>query len=217
MLRSVRVKRLLDIVIAATLLAVLAPVYLVLAIMVAIAIGRPIFFRQQRPGLHGRPFVLVKFRTMRHAVDAHGTLLPDAARLTRFGAWLRATSLDELPELVNVLRGDMALVGPRPLLMEYLPRYSMAQGRRHLVRPGITGWAQIHGRNALSWYDRFAFDVWYVDHWTLAVDARILVATVARVLSRDGITQPGHATAAPFTGAVRTGVTSSTGAVCSPS
>lgn len=193
-------KRTFDIVIAATALIVLSPVLLVVAVAVRIALGSPVLFRQQRPGLHGRPFGLIKFRTMRDAVGANGQPLDDAQRLTPFGQLLRATSLDELPELWNVLRGDMSLVGPRPLLMEYLDRYTEQQRRRHDVRPGITGWAQVNGRNATSWDARFAHDVWYVEHQSFALDLRILVRTVRHVLHADGIAQPGHATMPRFTG-----------------
>ena len=178
----------------------LLPLLLILTVLVRLKLGRPVFFRQTRPGLGGRPFSLVKFRTMTDARDAHGALLPDSARLTAFGRFLRAASLDELPELANVLRGEMSLVGPRPLLMQYLSRYAPEQARRHDVLPGITGWAQIHGRNALTWEEKFRLDVWYVDHWSLALDVRILLATLAKVVRREGISQPGHATAAEFMG-----------------
>ncbi len=193
-------KRLTDVLVAAVGLAAALPLLLVVAVAVRLNLGAPVLFRQQRPGLHGRPFTLVKFRTMRDATDRHGRVLPDAERLTTFGRWLRASSLDELPELWNVLTGDMSLVGPRPLLMEYLPRYSPVQARRHEVRPGITGWAQVNGRNALGWAQRFELDVWYVDHRSSLLDLRILWLTVARVLGRDGINEPGQATATPFLG-----------------
>ncbi|WP_353366678.1 sugar transferase [Acidovorax sp. FG27] len=194
------VKRLFDLVCAAAALVLLALPLLWLAWRVHSRLGSPVLFRQQRPGLHGRPFVMFKFRTMTDARDARGVLRPDAERLTAFGRWLRSTSLDELPELINVLRGEMSLVGPRPLLMEYLPLYSKEQMRRHDVRPGITGWAQVNGRNALRWEDKFALDVWYVDHRSFRLDLRILALTVLQVLRRDGINAPGEATAAPFTG-----------------
>jgi len=194
------VKRLFDMVCAAAALVLLALPLLWLAWRVRSRLGSPVLFRQQRPGLHGRPFVMFKFRTMTDARDAQGALRPDAERLTAFGRWLRATSLDELPELINVLRGEMSLVGPRPLLMEYLPLYSKEQMRRHDVRPGITGWAQVNGRNALRWEDKFALDLWYVDHRSFRLDLRILALTVLQVLRRDGINAPGEATAAPFTG-----------------
>lgn len=191
-------KRLLDLVLATTGLAVLAPVLLLLALVILVTMGRPVFFRQVRPGWHGRPFTLVKFRTMR--VGAPGLPADDAGRLTGVGRFLRSTSLDELPELWNVIRGEMSLVGPRPLLMEYLGLYSPGQARRMEVRPGITGWAQVRGRNALSWPDRFALDTWYVDHLSPRVDLGILVRTVWQVVGRRGISQPGHATMEPFRG-----------------
>jgi lipopolysaccharide/colanic/teichoic acid biosynthesis glycosyltransferase len=167
---------------------------------VRLRLGAPVFFRQQRPGLHGRPFTILKFRTMRDAVDAGGSPLPDAERLTRLGKFLRSTSLDELPELLNVLGGDMSLVGPRPLLMQYLERYTPEQARRHEVRPGITGWAQVNGRNAITWERKFELDVWYVDHRSFLLDLRILARTLAGVVRREGITQPGSATAEEFRG-----------------
>lgn len=194
------IKRGFDIVAAGSALLLLSPVLLGVAALVRVNLGAPVLFRQRRPGLHGRPFEMVKFRTMRDAVDARGQALPDAERLTRFGRLLRATSLDELPELWNVLTGDMSLVGPRPLLMEYLPLYSPEQARRHEVRPGITGWAQVNGRNALSWDDKFRLDVWYVEHQSLWLDLRILALTVKKVLVREGISAEGEVTAARFTG-----------------
>ncbi len=181
-------------------LLLLAVPLALLAWLVRRKLGSPILFTQVRPGLHGKPFRIVKFRTMTDARDASDTLLPDAQRLTRFGRFLRASSLDELPELWNVLRGDMSLVGPRPLLMEYLPLYSPEQARRHEVRPGITGWAQVNGRNAISWTDKFALDVWYVDHGSLWLDVRILWLTVRKVLVRDGISAAGEATMPRFEG-----------------
>ena len=162
--------------------------------------GSPVLFKQQRPGLHGKPFMMSKFRTMTDARDGDGNLLPDADRLTRLGRFLRSTSLDELPELFNVLKGDMSLVGPRPLLMRYLDRYTPEQARRHEVRPGITGWAQINGRNALSWEDKFTLDVWYVDHCSLLLDMRIILQTIWKVLRREGISQEGEATMSEFMG-----------------
>lgn len=195
-------KRLLDIAVAATGLALLAPVLAVLALAVRLKLGRPILFRQRRPGLHGRPFEMYKLRTMLDRQDAQGRLLPDEERLTPFGRFLRSTSLDELPELLNVLRGEMSLVGPRPLLTEYLARYTPEQARRHEVKPGITGWAQINGRNAIGWEERFALDVWYVDHWSLALDLKILFRTVGKVLRRDGISAESHATMPEFMGTV---------------
>jgi lipopolysaccharide/colanic/teichoic acid biosynthesis glycosyltransferase len=193
-------KRLLDIVIAAIGLVLFAPLLLVTAVMVRIKLGSPVLFTQLRPGLHGRPFRMLKFRSMTDARDASGALLPDAERLTRFGRFVRASSLDELPEMWNVLRGDMSLIGPRPLLMEYLPLYSAAQARRHEVRPGISGWAQINGRNALDWDDKFELDVWYVDHLSIGLDLRIFFLTFARLLRSEGITAPQSATAEKFTG-----------------
>ena len=193
-------KRLLDIVIAAIGLVLFAPLLLLTAVMVRIKLGSPVLFTQLRPGLHGRPFRMLKFRSMTDARDASGALLPDAERLTRFGRFVRASSLDELPEMWNVLRGDMSLIGPRPLLMEYLPLYSAAQARRHEVRPGISGWAQINGRNALDWDDKFELDVWYVDHLSIGLDLRIFFLTFARLLRSEGITAPQSATAEKFTG-----------------
>ena len=193
-------KRLFDILVATVLLLLLWPLLLLLTVLVRRHLGAPALFRQQRPGWHGRPFTMIKFRTMRDAVDPHGQPLPDAERLTRFGLWLRATSLDELPELFNVLRGDMSLVGPRPLLMEYLPLYTATQARRHEARPGITGWAQINGRNSLDWAEKFQLDVWYVDHQSLRLDLLILWRTLAQVWRRDGISQEGHATMDKFKG-----------------
>lgn len=193
-------KRLFDLLAAALGLLLLAPLLLALAWLVRRRIGAPVLFRQLRPGLHGRPFALLKFRSMREALDERGRPLPDAERLTPFGRILRATSLDELPELWNVLRGDMSLVGPRPLLIEYLPLYTPEQARRHAVRPGITGWAQVNGRNALSWEEKFRLDVWYVDHRSLRLDLHILLLTLKRVLAREGINAEGEATMARFTG-----------------
>jgi lipopolysaccharide/colanic/teichoic acid biosynthesis glycosyltransferase len=193
-------KRLLDIVGSLVGLVLAAPLLLLIALAIRLTMGSPVLFRQQRPGQHARPFTLYKFRTMRRAVDAHGRPLPDAQRLTRLGRLLRSTSLDELPELFNVLKGDMSLVGPRPLLMEYLERYTPEQARRHAVKPGITGWAQIHGRNALSWEDKFRLDVWYVEHRSLWLDVRILAITLWKVLKREGISQAGQATVEYFTG-----------------
>ena len=193
-------KRLFDITAAAIALLLLALPLLALTLLVAAKLGRPAFFRQVRPGLQGQPFEMVKFRTMTDARGPDGALLPDADRLTPFGRFLRATSLDELPELWNVLKGDMSLVGPRPLLMEYLPLYSPEQARRHAVRPGVTGWAQVNGRNTLSWEDKFKLDVWYVDHCSLWLDIKILWLTVKKVLVREGISAAGEATMGKFTG-----------------
>ena len=193
-------KRLFDIVVSACALLMLALPMLVVIWMVRRKLGSPVFFTQMRPGLQGKPFLMVKFRTMTDARGPDGALLPDADRLTPFGRFLRASSLDELPELWNVLKGDMSLVGPRPLLMEYLPLYSPEQARRHAVRPGITGWAQVNGRNTLSWEDKFKLDVWYVDHRSLWLDLKILWLTVRKVLVREGISAAGEATMGKFTG-----------------
>jgi lipopolysaccharide/colanic/teichoic acid biosynthesis glycosyltransferase len=173
---------------------------LIVGLAVSIFLGRPVLFRQKRPGLHGIPFTMMKFRSMRDDCDEAGNLLPDHQRLTRFGAFLRSTSLDELPGLWNVAKGDMSLVGPRPLLMEYLPLYTSGQARRHLVRPGITGWAQVNGRNAVSWEAKFAYDVWYVDNQSFWLDIRILWMTIIRVLARKGVTADGEATMSKFKG-----------------
>ena len=193
-------KRLFDIAAAACALLVLAFPLLVVIWMVRRKLGSPVFFTQVRPGMHGKPFKMVKFRSMTSERGTDGELLPDAVRLTPFGRFLRSTSLDELPELWNVLKGDMSLVGPRPLLMEYLPLYSPEQARRHEVRPGITGWAQVNGRNAISWEDKFKLDVWYVDHCSLWLDIKILWLTVKKVLVREGISAAGEATMGEFTG-----------------
>ena len=194
------VKRLLDILLTLPILVILSPVILVISIMLAFQHGFPILFKQARPGWHGKIFTIYKFRTMRHLTDDQGHPLPDAERLTKFGRFLRATSLDELPELINVLKGEMSIVGPRPLLVEYLPRYNPTQFRRHEVLPGITGWAQIHGRNAITWQEKFDLDVWYVDHWSLWLDIKIIVRSIFKVLRREGISQPGQATAELFMG-----------------
>ena len=193
-------KRVLDMTLVLLALIILAPVLGVLGILVRITSGAPVLFRQQRPGLHGKPFTLYKFRTMTDAHDAEGNLLPDDQRLTPFGRFLRSTSLDELPELWNVLKGDMSLVGPRPLLMRYLPRYTPEQMRRHEVRPGVTGWAQINGRNALTWEEKFDLDVWYVDNVSPWLDLKIIVLTMWKILKREGISQPGQATMEEFMG-----------------
>lgn len=194
------IKRLFDITVAGTALVLLAPLLVLLAALIRFKLGSPVLFRQIRPGLHGEPFQMVKFRTMRDAVDESGKPLPDAERLTGFGRKLRSTSLDELPELWNVLKGDMSLVGPRPLLMEYLPLYSPDQRRRHEVRPGITGWAQVNGRNAISWDEKFRLDIWYVDNLSLLLDLRILALTVRKVFAREGISGQGEVTMSRFTG-----------------
>ncbi len=193
-------KRLLDFIAALLGLIALALPLLLLMALIRRRLGSPVFFRQTRPGLHGQPFEMVKFRTMTDTRGPDGALLPDAERLTPFGRFLRSTSLDELPELWNVLKGDMSLVGPRPLLMEYLPLYSPEQARRHAVRPGVTGWAQVNGRNAISWEEKFALDTWYVDHQSLLLDMKILWLTVKKVLVREGISAAGEATMGKFTG-----------------
>lgn len=193
-------KRLVDLALVLLSLPLTLPLLAVLFVLVRTRLGAPALFQQVRPGLGGKPFTLVKFRSMMDARDESGALLPDSERLTRFGRMLRATSLDELPELWNVLKGEMSLVGPRPLLTSYLPLYSKEQARRHDVLPGVTGWAQIKGRNALSWEEKFALDVWYVDHWSLWLDVKILGLTIAKVLRRDGVSADGHATMPPFTG-----------------
>jgi lipopolysaccharide/colanic/teichoic acid biosynthesis glycosyltransferase len=186
-------------------LAVLWPVLAGVALVIRVRMGAPVLFVQERPGLGGRIFRVVKFRTMLHAIGRDGRPLPDAERLTALGRFLRAASLDELPQLWNVLRGDLSLVGPRPLLVQYLPRYTPEQARRHDVMPGITGWAQVNGRNAISWDEKFALDVWYVDHWSLALDLRILGLTLLRVVKRDGIAQDGHVTMPEFMGSAASG------------
>ena len=193
-------KRAVDVVGSFVGLILLSPVLIVVAGVVRLTIGRSVFFVQERPGLHGEIFRMYKFRTMRDVRDAKGELLPDEERISRIGRLLRASSLDELPELLNVLRGDMSLVGPRPLRVEYLDLYTPGQARRHDVRPGITGWAQVNGRNALSWEQKFEHDVWYVDHRSLLLDFKILALTAVRVLRGDGISAPSHATMPPFTG-----------------
>jgi lipopolysaccharide/colanic/teichoic acid biosynthesis glycosyltransferase len=193
-------KRLFDVVVAVFALLMIAVPLLVLAWLIRSRLGSPVLFTQVRPGMHGSPFTMVKFRTMTNERGPDGALLPDAQRLTPFGRFLRASSLDELPELWNVLRGDMSLVGPRPLLMEYLPLYTPDQARRHAVRPGITGWAQVNGRNAISWEEKFALDVWYVDNRSMWMDVQILWRTVRKVLVRDGISAAGEVTMPKFTG-----------------
>lgn len=194
------IKRAMDILGAIFAIAVFMPLFILIAVLVRVNLGRPLFFCQQRPGLRGAPFNMWKFRTMTNSYGSDGHLLPDAQRLTRFGVFLRSSSLDELPELWNVLKGDMSLVGPRPLLMEYVPLYSERQSRRQWVRPGITGWAQINGRNAISWEEKFELDVWYVENRTLWLDIKILLLTIWRVIKRDGISHEGEATVSRFTG-----------------
>lgn len=195
-------KRAFDVVCSFFGLLFLSPVILILAWMIRRKLGSPVFFRQLRPGKNGVPFEMIKFRTMRDAIDASGQPLPDSERMTPFGSFLRSSSLDELPELWNVLKGDMSLVGPRPLLMQYLPLYTAAQNRRHEVRPGVTGWAQVNGRNSLSWDEKFKLDVWYVDNRSLKLDVKILFLTVRKVLIKEGISQENNATMEPFTGSM---------------
>ena len=198
-------KRAFDIAASTSVLVVLSPVLAITAYKVKKELGSPVLFRQIRPGLHGRPFEMIKFRTMKDATDKEGNALPDSERLTEFGKKLRASSLDELPELWNVLKGDMSLVGPRPLLMEYLPLYSVEQAKRHNVRPGVTGYAQVNGRNSLSWEDKFKLDTWYVEHQSLCLDMKILLKTVKKVIIKDGISAEGEATMTKFTGTKFTG------------
>jgi len=194
------VKRLFDLILVIPSLVLISPLMGALGVLVWISMGRPIFFSQERPGKGGKPFVIYKFRTMLDKRDGSGDLLKDDARLTRIGRFLRSTSLDELPELFNVLKGEMSLVGPRPLLMQYLDRYTPEQARRHEVKPGLTGWAQVNGRNAITWEDKFKLDVWYVDHHSLWLDLNILWMTVLKVIRREGISEEGHATAQEFMG-----------------
>jgi lipopolysaccharide/colanic/teichoic acid biosynthesis glycosyltransferase len=201
--RSDALKRVVDVVGASAALVLLSPLLAVVALLVRVRMGTPVLFRQERPGRDGRPFVMTKFRTMTDRRDAGGELLPDADRLTALGRWLRRTSIDELPELLNVVHGDMSLVGPRPLLMEYLPRYSAEQARRHEVRPGITGWAPVNGRNAVTGDVKFALEVWGVDHRSLRLVVEILGRTVSQVFSGHGVSAPGHATMEPFRGSER--------------
>lgn len=194
------IKRIVDLIISFPALILLSPVCLVISMIVAIQHGLPVLFKQDRPGYQGKIFTIYKFRTMRNQLNEYGQPLPDAERLTKFGRFLRAASLDELPELINVLKGEMSIVGPRPLLIEYLPRYNPTQFRRHEVLPGITGWAQVNGRNIISWQEKFDLDVWYVDNWSLWLDIKIILLTIVKVLRREGISQPGQATAEPFWG-----------------
>ena len=193
-------KRLLDIVIASSALVLLSPVYALVAYKVKKNLGSPVLFRQLRPGLHGKPFEMVKFRTMKDALDLDGNPLPDSERLTAYGKMLRSTSLDEMPELWNVIKGDMSIVGPRPLLMEYLPLYNREQAKRHNVRPGITGHAQVNGRNAISWEKKFELDTWYVENQSLWLDFKIMLKTVKKVIAKDDISAEGEATTTKFTG-----------------
>ena len=193
-------KRAFDFTVSLVVLIMLAPLLLTIGLLVRLVLGSPVVWRQERPGLHGKPFTLYKFRTMSEERDAGGELLPDAVRLTPLGRWLRRLSLDELPQLCNVLKGDMSLVGPRPLLMEYLPLYDARQARRHEVRPGVTGWAQVNGRNAVSWQQRFELDVWYVEHRGFWLDLKIIWLTLLRVVSGSGVNEPGQATMQKFRG-----------------
>lgn len=194
------IKRFFDIILSFSLLLLFIPCFAILYLMVCLKLGRPALFVQQRPGRYGRPFHLIKFRTMTNRYDSSGSLLPDKERISSFGSLLRSTSIDELPEIVNVLKGEMSFVGPRPLLMEYLPLYSSEQSKRHNVRPGITGWAQVNGRNAVDWPERLALDIWYVENQSFSLDMRIFFMTVRQVLSRKGVSQEGHVTMSKFTG-----------------
>ena len=196
-------KRVIDVMVSGTALLILTPILGLIALLIRLRMGSPVIFRQIRPGLHANPFVFYKFRTMTCDCDKNGCLLPDECRISELGQFLRRTSLDEFPQLWNVLKGDMSLVGPRPLLMDYLPLYTRHQARRHEIKPGITGWAQVNGRNALTWERKFELDVWYVDHRSLALDARILFLTISMVLKREGINQQGRATVDAFRGHLR--------------
>jgi sugar transferase EpsL len=193
-------KRVFDLLLSIPVLILVSPVIIVVTLLVRMRLGSPVFFSQLRPGLHARPFYMLKFRTMTNTRGSDGRLLLDDKRMTRLGNFLRRTSIDELPEFVNVFKGDMSLVGPRPLLMQYLDRYMPEQARRHEVKPGITGWAQIHGRNALTWEEKFKLDVWYVDNWSLWLDIKIIAMTIWKILQREGISQPGQATMEEFKG-----------------
>lgn len=193
-------KRIFDLILILMSLPLLLPIFILVAILVRLKLGSPIFFTQVRPGKHAKPFKMIKFRTMTDEIDEKGELLPDSVRLTKFGQFLRSTSLDELPELWNVIKGEMSLVGPRPLLMEYLSLYSKEQARRHEVRPGVSGWAQVNGRNAISWEDKFKLDVWYVDNQSVWLDIKIIYLTLKKVVIRDGISADGEATMPKFTG-----------------
>lgn len=197
---SASAKRILDLFLTIPALLLLLPGFFVISVVVRCSLGKPIFFKQERPGKDGIPFVLYKFRTMRNDTNETGALLSDEKRLTRLGTFLRSSSIDELPELWNVLRGDMSLVGPRPLLMHYLDRYTTEQARRHEVKPGLTGWAQVNGRNAITWEDKFKLDVWYVDHCSIGLDLKIIAMTFWKIVRREGINQPGQATMEEFMG-----------------
>lgn len=194
-------KRIFDIIFAVVGILLFSWLFAIIALLVLIFHGRPVLFRQTRPGLNQVPFEILKFRTLIDKRDSKGSLLSDKERLTRFGSFLRRTSLDELPELFNVFKGDMSFIGPRPLLMEYLKLYSPEQARRHEMRPGITGWAQVNGRNAISWEEKFKFDIWYIDHWSFFLDLKIILMTIVNILKMEGINQPGQATAEKFKGA----------------
>ena len=198
-------KRIFDIILSATLLVIFSPILLIVAVLVRFKLGKPIFFKQQRPGKNNKIFTMIKFRTMTDEKDQYGKLLDDSIRLTKFGKFLRSSSLDELPEILNVFKGNMSFVGPRPLLVEYLDRYTLEQARRHEVKPGITGWAQINGRNALSWEEKFNLDVWYVDNWSILLDIKILFMTFFKVLKRDGISSQEHVTMEKFMGYEKNG------------
>ena len=200
------IKRCLEIIMSMLIIVVISPLIVILSAIIRLKLGSPIIFKQLRPGKDGKIFTMYKFRTMSDKKDENGQLLSDELRMTKLGNFLRSTSLDELPELLNVLKGDMSFVGPRPLLVEYLDRYTAEQNRRHQVKPGITGWAQVNGRNAISWDEKFKLDVWYVDNWSLGLDIRILFMTVFRVLKRDGISQQGNVTMSKFTGSNSNGV-----------
>jgi sugar transferase EpsL len=193
-------KRFLDVILAILALVLLSPLWMLLVVLIALAIGRPVLFRQDRPGLYGKPFTAYKFRTMSNARDLQGKLLSDEERLTSFGKVLRSASLDELPSIFNIIKGEMSWVGPRPLLMEYLDLYTPEQKRRHQVKPGITGWAQVNGRNAIAWEEKFAYDIWYVNHQSLELDLKIIALTISKILKREGITQPGQATMERYKG-----------------
>lgn len=199
-LKNAKLKRFIDIVGSLIGLFLTSPIMVAVSLIIYFTMGKPIFFKQVRPGLNGKPFVIYKFRTMLDLRDKNGNLLPDEKRLTKIGKFLRSTTLDELPEFWNVLKGDMSLVGPRPLLMEYLDRYTPEQARRHEVKPGMTGWAQINGRNAISWEEKFRLDVWYVDNWNIILDLKIIFLTILKVLKKEGISAEGHATMPEFKG-----------------
>lgn len=197
---KINVKRLMDISISLIWIVILFPLFFIISILIKLNFKEPIFFKQKRPGRSGKIFYIYKFRTMRELIDKDGNILPDEKRITKIGKFLRKLSLDELPELWNVIRGDMSLVGPRPLLVEYLDRYNVEQARRHEVKPGITGWAQVNGRNAITWEEKFKYDVWYVDNWSLWFDLKIIFMTIVKVIKGEGISQPGRATMEEFKG-----------------